>query len=169
MINDALNFLCFELNAHFKTALDAIEEKVIVSNLCNTDGSQPMEIQDKIAMTLVNIAPNSTSRNIPSFKRTPVDAIAAQAAIPLNIDLHVLFSASFNNYTESLKFIASTISFFHSKTVFTRQNSPSLAPNIEKLMVEVEPANLEQNNFLWSMLGCRYTPSVLYRVRMIHQ
>jgi hypothetical protein len=169
MINDALNFLCFELNAHFKTALDTAEEKVTISGLCNTDGSQPMNIQDKVVMTLVNIAPNSAYRDVPSFKRTPVDTIAVQTATPLNIDLNVLFSASFNNYIESLKFITSTISFFHSKAVFTRQNSPSLAPNIEKLRVEMEPANLEQNNFLWSMLGCRYIPSVLYRVRMIHQ
>lgn len=169
MINNALNFLCFELNAHFRTAMDTIEEKVIESNLCNTDGSQPMQIQDKVVMTLVNIAPNSTYRDVPSFKRTPVDTTTVQTVIPLNIDLNVLFSASFSNYTESLTFITSTISFFHSKAVFTRQNSPSLAPNIEKLTVEMEPANLEQNHFLWSMLGCRYIPSVLYRVRMIHQ
>jgi hypothetical protein len=38
---------------------------------------------------------------------------------------------------------------------------------IEKLVVELHQLNFEQQNNLWAVLGAKYLPSVLYKVRAI--
>ena len=51
--------------------------------------------------------------------------------------------------------------------MFTSENSPGLDPRIEKLIVELYSLSFEQQHHLWGILGAKYLPSVMYRVRMI--
>lgn len=81
--------------------------------------------------------------------------------------LFILITANFNDYNTGLEFISGAIRFFQSKNVFTRQNTPDLDPAIEKLIAELYTLSFEQQNYLWSSLGAKYIPSVMYKVRMI--
>ena len=85
----------------------------------------------------------------------------------IKLNLYILITANFTQYTTSLKYLSGVIRFFQSKNVFNQQNSPSMPSTIEKLIVDLYTLNLEQQNHLWGSLGAKYMPSVLYRVRMI--
>ena len=84
------------------------------------------------------------------------------------MNIYLLFSAYFTseNYVEGLKFITSVIAFFQSRQgIFTTQNTPSLNGIIDKLNVEMVSPDLRDQSNVWSGLGAKYLPSVLYRVK----
>ena len=63
-----------------------------------------------------------------------------------------------------------SVGFFQAKNVFTNDNTPALAaedPNIKKLILEFYSYSFEQMYNFWSVLGTKYLPSVLYKVRLL--
>ena len=95
------------------------------------------------------------------------------------LPIYILISANFqdklvsdssDDYVEGLKQLSHIISFFQAKNVFTQDNSPALAkydPDIQKLVVELYSYSFEQLYNFWSVVGTKYLPSVLYKVRVI--
>ena len=57
--------------------------------------------------------------------------------------------------------------FFQFQHVFTPITHPALDPRIQKVIVDLCTLNFEQINHLWSTLGGKYIPSVLYKVRQL--
>jgi hypothetical protein len=51
--------------------------------------------------------------------------------------------------------------------VIDRVNSPDLDDRIEKLILDIENTPPQAMSNIWGVLGGRYLPSVLYRVRMV--
>jgi hypothetical protein len=51
--------------------------------------------------------------------------------------------------------------------VFDHQNTPELDSRIDKLMLDIENLGISDLSNLWGILGGKYMPSVLYRMRMV--
>lgn len=158
MIYESLTCIAEELNEYFRIRLKIPEDKVILSSIVNQDGTVAITGENKIALTLVNIekepaANKGVLNNMPS----------------ISLNLQVMFAVYFSsgNYSEGLKFLSLIISYMQQKPVFTRANSPSLQDGIEKISVEMETFGFERLNNLWAMLGGKYMPSVVYRIRML--
>jgi len=47
------------------------------------------------------------------------------------------------------------------------RNTPRLDPGVEKLTFEMESLSSEKLNNVWSTLGAKYMPSVVYKIRML--
>jgi len=165
MINDAIAFIAAELNSFLKSSFSVAEDKVTIASIVNIDGSVPAKNLDKVVITLINIEHETSIRNTPSVKILKDTSVHINP--PLNINLLLLFSASFTDYQESLKFISGTISFFQGRYSFDQQNHAKLNPGIEKLIFELEKTSYQEWSFLWGMLGGRYLPSVIYKMRML--
>jgi hypothetical protein len=165
MINESLEFISVELNNYFKSTFQVTEDKAIVSNMINPDGSVPIHINDKLVICLVNIEQETSIANLGFTHNTGQDFQVRNQ--PLNINLYVLFAANFNNYSESLKFISSTISFFQGTYVFLRKNYPNMGENTDKLVFELLKTDYQSTNYLWNSLGAKYVPSMIYKVRML--
>jgi hypothetical protein len=90
-------------------------------------------------------------------------------ALPLNINLYVLFSAYFSagNYSEALRFLSFVMGYLQQKNVFNRSNTPQLDSHIVKLVFEIENLSMERMNNVWATIGAKYMPSVLYKMRML--
>lgn len=166
MIDAAIGQIANQLNQALRRAFQVGEDLVVVSNLHEQDGSVATQVANKLAMFLVNIeresVPGQTARG-------GSGARFAQASEPVHLNLMLMFAANFggNNYTEALKFIASTISFFQGRPVFDHQNTPELDPRIDKLTLDIENLSLSDLSNLWGVLSGKYLPSVLYRMRMV--
>jgi hypothetical protein len=78
-----------------------------------------------------------------------------------------LFSANRTGYPDALQHLSYILQFFQFQHVFTPITHPDLDPRIQKLIVDLCTLNFEQVNHLWSTLGGKYIPSVLYKVRQI--
>jgi hypothetical protein len=164
MIYEALFGITEEINEYFKIKLKIPEEKIVLSGLVNQDGKIAVQGENKIIVTLVNLeketARGSSLKNGDSFN---------SSASTLNINIYVLFSDYFSerNYHESLRFLTFIISYFQQKSVFNKSNSPNLDQRIEKLIFEINDLNPDALSNMWSTLGAKYMPSVLYKVRML--
>ena len=161
-----------ELNRFWKKKHNITEEKAVMSHLVNADGSIAIQEPDKIVVTLTNIEMDRTKSNTASYEQNTRGNFV-KVNPPVNVNLYLLFSAYFTNenYTEGLKFISSVIAFFQNRSgIFTLQNTPGLGENaalLEKFTAELLPLEYRDVSNVWSGLGAKYLPSVLYRLRTL--
>jgi hypothetical protein len=169
MIHEIILPLQQELNKFLRSKHGLNEDKVILSNLMNVDGSLAIQETDKIVMSIVNIEQDRSKSNTGSYEKTDKgDFIKVNA--PVNIQIYVLYSAYFTpeNYLEGIKFISSTIAFFQSRSgVFDPQNTPTLNGVIDRLYSEMIPMEFRDLSNVWSLVGAKYLPSVLYKFKAI--
>ncbi|HEX5555511.1 MAG TPA: DUF4255 domain-containing protein [Chitinophagaceae bacterium] len=166
MIFEALSCVTEQINEHFRNRLKISEEKVVLSGIVNQDGSLAVQGENKLLVTLVNIENDTTARN---NKGGNGSGTPANVSSGVNINLYVLFSAYFgsNNYPESLRFLSFIIAYFQNKSVFNRSNTPKMDSRIEKLIFKMENMGIERLNNVWTTLGAKYMPSVLYKMKML--
>jgi hypothetical protein len=165
MIYEALTCITEEVNDFFRSKLKINEEKIVLSGLINQDGTVAIQGENKVIVTLINIEKEPAGKtHSGNGART-----FANTSTPLSINLYVLFSSYFSstNYPESLRFLSFVIAFLQDKSMFTQANTPRLDESIEKLTFEMESVGAEKLNNIWSTLGGKYMPSVLYKVRML--
>lgn len=160
MIYSVLNTISDRLNSYLKNRFALGEDKVILSNLVNQDGSVAITESDKVVITLVNIQEETVSSRLNSMENM---------YRPVNLNLYIMVSSYFidSNYPEALKFLSAVLSFFQSNCVFNHANTPDLDLNVEKLTFEIVNQDLQNMSHLWGTIGGKYLPSVLYKVRMI--
>ena len=121
---------------------------------------------DTIGLTLFNIDEERVMKSPGRIARHANGSIEyLQPEVRLN--LYILFAANFGTYSEGLKFLSYVISYFQKKRVISHQNTPKLDPRIAELAVDLYAMTLEQQNYLWSILGGKYLPSVAYQVRPV--
>jgi hypothetical protein len=167
MINSAISHLANELNDSLQKTFGLDEKIVVVSSTVEQDGSLPLEASNKVALSLINIERETFSKNGGgaglSFSRSSV------GNEPVFLNLYVMVSICFggNNYLESMKFLSNSIAFFQRRPVFDHSNTPDMDDRIEKLIMDLENLSIQELSNLWGVLGGKYYPSVLYRVRMV--
>ena len=176
MIDKALKFITEEINNYLLTKLSfADTTKIVLDNIAKLqDGSGGGGSTNKIILSLVNIEEDRISKNPDNFYKTDDNKVVYKNA-PIHLNLYCLFaynhgendSESTNHYEEALLYISYVIRFFQFRNVFTASNSPSLDPGIEKLLMELHSLGFEQLNHLWAVLGGKYLPSVLYKMRLV--
>ncbi len=167
MINAAINQLALNLDEALKKTFRLDENIVVVSNTVEQDGSLPLQANNKVALSLINIERETYSKNLNAG-----GAGLSRSAVsnqPVYLNLYVMVSICFggNNYLESMKFLSNTIAFFQRHPVFDHSNSPEMDDRIEKLVLDIENLSIQDLSNLWGVLGGKYFPSVLYRVRMV--
>ncbi len=163
MIFKTLSFISDELNEYFRTKFQSAEDRVILSAIVKPDGSIAIQDENKIIVTLVNIQKDAVLK---SLGYNIENKVSDSPQASMNIVLHVLFSANFNDYAEALKCISLVLSFFHQKSTFNRSNAPRLPDNIEKLVFEEENLNTDQLSNVWATIGAKYMPSLVYKIKL---
>lgn len=171
MLKQALEGIRTELNDYLavKIANGTNGPIVRLLNIAGIDlnGGQPPT--DTVMMSLVNVEEETSLKNGTIYRQQELQKMARANPV-LHLNFYVLFSINSTNetnYLNALLLLSHVISFFQRKFVFTPGNTPTLDPAIEKLIAELYSPNFEQLNHLWAMLGGKYMPSVLYRVRML--
>lgn len=161
MIDNALVFLKEQLNSYIKLKTNSPENKVVFRE--NSSTEQVIFPDNAITLLLINLEEERT------FKSGAVHNGASQGQPNpnLSLNLYTLFACNFTDYNDSLKYLSLTIDFFNSYRVFESQKFPSLSPEIDKLATEMVNIPLHQQRDIWSVLKTFYSPSVLYKVRMI--
>lgn len=175
MIHASLQFLTKSINDYLKIRNGLDEDKIFLTHVSDESG---VSIPDKaLGLSLVNIEEEKI------FKDQNTTFINGDGQVEyrnpeLKLNLYVLISANYQSaddgtsdaYYQGLKQLSYIISFFQAKNVFTNDNAPALVdedPNIKKLILELYSYSFEQMYNFWSVLGTKYLPSVLYKVRML--
>ncbi|MEO1053678.1 MAG: DUF4255 domain-containing protein [Bacteroidota bacterium] len=177
MIHNALDFLAKELNAHLELKNGIVGEKIVLTNVAKEDGAWAIP-NNRLGLSLINIEEEKVFKE----QKTAFinDAGQTEHHNPeIKLNLYVLVTANYTSgdvdgenieYLEGLKQLSYVISFFQDKYVFTNNNTPLMAsidPNIQKLIVELFSYSFEQLYNFWTVIGAKYLPSVLYKVRLL--
>ena len=133
--------------------------------------------QECLNLTLVNIQEEAGFRNTPST--SPNHSGTAYQAPPLQLNVHVLLTATYTSYTESLLMLGRAMQFFHAQPLFTEVNvkRESLTHHAPahaldrlrefKLAIDLYSPTLEETHYVWSTLKCAPVPSALYKLRLL--
>jgi len=167
MIQQVLPVIVDELNEYLKSQFNAVEDKVVLSNIINQDGSVGVDGSNKIISTLVHIDRDSNSKSTSNTQLMGNQYM--EFAPPVHVNITIMFSAMFNknHYVESLKYISGVIYFFQNKSVFNPQNTPKLSKGVEKLHFDLLTVSPQELMNIYSVLGAKYMPSVIYKMRML--
>ena len=175
MIDKALRFLTDELNAYLdlQNGVSSGGDPIIVlSNVSdNVSGGLAIPI-NKLGVSLINIEEEKVFKEQQTNFRN-ADGEFEQYNPEIKLNLYMLVSANFESengddkYEQGLKQLSRVISFFQGKNVFTPDNSPALDASLKKLVVELYSYSFEQQYNFWTVLGAKYLPSVLYKVRLL--
>ena len=168
MIKEALSFLEKELRNYLSVKLNSGSEEVIkvgnIVKILDGDGDTSTNAA-RALISIVNIEEDRLSKSPDNYRKVDDKIVYKNPRIYLN--LYLLIAAKQTDYSEALKVLSFIIQFFQHKSVFDIQNSPLLEPKIERLVLDLHTLNFEQMNHLWGILGGKYVPSVLYKMRVV--
>ena len=172
MLFETVQIIEEQVNSYFEEC--GLTKSVVAENvgILETSSDNITRIEDKVALTLLNLGEEATLKNFPNQVNQGSKVIYKNNII--NLNLYILFSANRSTYIKSLNDISKIIEFFQGKRLFTQantvydRNNTSLA-NIEnfRFTVELYTPTFEEMNFIWGTLGGRQLPSALYKVSMI--
>lgn len=180
MIRTALEFVKQELDAYMvgrEPDIYTTGNVVNVAPLMHPDNSSGLDANKHISLALVNVEEDRLEGKAPYIMPTP-DKKYVMLNPPITLNLYLLFAAHSNTYDTALRDLSAVISFFQANPVFDEANYPNLnasviQPNekpwqqIERLSFTLHSMTFEQQNNLFSTLGTKHIPSVVYKVRMI--
>lgn len=168
MIDIVLSHIAAQLELALRPSFDVASERVVeVSNLVNLDGSVATNVANRMVVFLAGI-----EREALAYREAPASTNMGRivnSGGPAHLNLLVMCAANYgsSNYAEALKLISATVAFFQARPVLDAANTPDLHPQIQKLALAIENLDVAALSNLWGVLGGKYLPSVLYRVRMV--
>jgi hypothetical protein len=171
MIDQVLNTVIVLLNAHIGTA----EPDVMLGNLSMVDSAQAgseSNITDRVVVSVVNIQQESTLRNMAANRQIFDNSglprgVARNPGIFLNI--YLLIGANKEQYNIGLQRISQVIAFFQRNSIFTVSEIPTLPDyGLDKILFDLHSTNFEELNQLWGIMGGKYIPSVVYKMRLAY-
>jgi hypothetical protein len=172
MLLETFQFFKEELNKYLilKGVVSTETTRVELGNIARvydnetTGTSEP--ITNRAILSLVNVEEDRVSKQQENYVKSTLST--RYKSPPLFLNLYMLVAVNRNSYGQSLAWLSHILQFFQFQNVFTPITHPSLEESrILKLIVELHTLNFEQINHLWSTLGGKYLPSVLYKIRQI--
>ncbi|HHT06419.1 MAG TPA: DUF4255 domain-containing protein [Hydrogenispora sp.] len=169
MIDKVMEVIRAEVNDFIGRKLEdtTIPDRVVLTSFVDDNGRVAIPT-DAIGLSLLNIEEERTFKEAAMIRTAKAESSSSFVTPPISLNLQIMFTAYFKNYAESLKQLSFILGCLQTKPVFDRNNTPALVGlDTAKLIFELNTLPLEQQHYIWSMIGLRYLPSVIYRVRML--
>ncbi|MCI4670766.1 MAG: DUF4255 domain-containing protein [Bacteroidia bacterium] len=176
-IGQILDSLKGMLDTYFRGTDMARKPEVVLGNVALVDAvnTSTLQIRNKVIISLVNIEEENTLRYAQRQSFLPAQDGNTSRLINHNptvfLNLYVLFSCPRDDdkYRESLDYLSTIVHFFQRQSVFYQNDVPELgeSEDIERISFELYSLSFEQMNHLWGVLGGKYMPSVMYKVRIV--
>lgn len=171
MIDQALDFICRQVNAYLCNKLGITDGSTLIqlANISWNDSESTASNgndRSNAFISLVNIEEDRISKSPQNYVRNGSDIVYKNPKIFLN--LYILFSVNLTSYSESLKRLSYIIQFFQYKNVFNGVNSPDIPAGINELVLDLMTLSYQDLNNLWGIMGSKYLPSAMYKVRLIN-
>lgn len=172
MIGNILAHIAAELNAFVcrHQGISPDIPKVILSSIVNPDGSMAPADTNVVLLSLMDVRQDAATSNIHKMQQNTASGIGYQVnSTALHVNLFLLFTMYFDGdkTRESLNFLTLVLRFFQARSTFTHSNSPGLPKNIERLEFSLETQDFQQKGHMWSLLGLKYMPFLLYKARIL--
>lgn len=169
MIHIALTYIRDLLNEHFKNEFSISENKVVLSNIVKIDGSVAQNVDGKIVFFLINLDEEAALKNNLNRSSNHENVSFATKSPTLHLNMHLLFTANFDSaiYIEGLSYLSSMIRFFQINKKIVIDNLGSSGNSKNRLNFELCKLDYAQLSHLWSAIGSKLMPSVVYKVGLV--
>lgn len=165
MIDAALSFLVDEVNAHLLKRTGSELGAVSLGPVGDDNGRWTVPV-DTTRLALFQIDEERTLRSqVP--ERTLVGGREVVLPPPLKLNLVLLFAGRFQQYETALRTLSHILSFFQARPLFTPADSPGMPADVEHLAMDLLSWGPEQLSQMWTAIGTKQLPSVLYRLRLV--
>lgn len=121
------------------------------------------ELENHLLLTLINIEEENVLKN--NYPSQQLGAALVTQPPALFLNLYLLFAANFAKYEEALKHIGYVIRFFQPRPPFAIADPDT--GQLYKVNLTLHHIGFENLNNLWTVLGGKYLPSVLYKARLV--
>jgi len=171
MLFKSIDFLKEQLNLYLDSfpLNDPPNVQRPIAKLENIGGLDEAAIKDtdSILLTLVNISEETALKNTPHYVKAYPNTIYNNPPVYLN--LFVLFTACLKKYDHALVLLSRVIRFFQGKNTFNNKNSTTQVKDFDNfnIIMDLYSLSFEQTNYLWSTLGGKQHPFVLYKLRLV--
>ncbi len=180
MIDKLVEYIIAAINLDFDDPTIVTEPQVVPGNIAFIDAFQESSANstnDKLIASVVNIAQEGTLRNIPFRKPSTNEdgiPITRERSPEVWLNVYLLFGANRTDYISALNYISRVIGFFQRKHAFTTAELQDAVgdsivvelPNVDKIIFDIYSMSFEELSQLWGIIGGKYIPSVLYKVRL---
>jgi hypothetical protein len=165
MLDIATTFLVQGLNdyLHSRTAQGLGE-----AELCRfVDDTGKWTIkEDRLGACVINIEEDRLFKGqLPESVRVDGHLVLSEPA--LRVSLYLLVAANFTVYSEALRHLSWVLMYFQLHPTFTQAGYPALDARVERLSVDLHSLSFDQITQIWSFIGGKHLPSVLYKVRVV--
>ena len=165
LIDIALKYLRDVLDAYLVNSFGVEKGIVVLNGLVTQDGQPVQKNQNKIIISMVHLE-QETTRQVYG-NRMPNGAGVARVNPPVLFNIQTLIGANFDDYSEALKLLTAAIGFFQQNLVLNRASNPDMPQGLDQLQFEIENLSLFDIHNLWSSMGAKYLPSILYKLRHV--
>lgn len=167
MIDTALTYIRDLLNENFKNEFSSPDKKVVLSNIIKADGTPAQKVDEKIVFFLVNLDEESTLKN--STNRSGLGSSFLHSKPALHLNMYILFCANFDSslYIEGLQYLSAIIRFFQINKKIEVNFSSGTGQRINTLNFELCKLDYDQLSHIWSAIGSKLMPSVVYKVGLL--
>jgi Pvc16 N-terminal domain len=169
MLYNTLKFICGEVNKYLNLKMGiAAEPRLKMGNIALALDNillQGNSLDGKAVLSIVNVEEDKVAKQQENYTRADFTTIYKNP--PLYLNVYVLFSINKPEYDDCIQWLGHIMQFFQHQQVFTPTTHPDLDAAIPKVIVDLYSMSFEQVNHLWSTLGGKYMPSVLYKIRQV--
>ncbi|GAB1857152.1 hypothetical protein MHTCC0001_19880 [Flavobacteriaceae bacterium MHTCC 0001] len=174
VIHQTLQFIKTKIDA-YNSNVNPIVEIVNIATL--NDGDEFLELTNPITLSVVNIEEDTVSRspNVYLPNTTQASSVQRYKNPAKNLIISILFTAyskdqATDKYQSGIVKLEHVIRCFQEQHVFYIDGTTEVDPVTQdhiKIILDLESLKISELNQLWSVLGNKYMPSVLYKLRMI--
>ena len=167
MIEKALQFTQQTFDQFLKLKFQLSEQVVLVNRIVETSGSSPTMNTNKVILSIIHIEQETNkqfySKDVPTRTGNYINAPVSE-----RYNIYLLVVPNFDDYNEGLKFLNASIQFFQANGLLDASSSSNIPEGLQRLEFELEKSeDYMQMQNLWTALGAKYKPSVIYKMRLI--
>lgn len=162
MIHTVVPSIVASLNEFLRNELNLQEDMVLLTNPVDLKGNVNSQIDNKLCVFLQHLEEERLIKNGSYQTNGGMNP-------PMHFSLYLMFVANFPdpNYLEALRYLSLVLEYFQGMRVFDKSNSPSLSANVDKVSMEYVNLDTQELNNVWSLLGLKYMPSLLYKLKLL--
>lgn len=161
MIKESLTFVVNLLDQYLQNSSSSGEP---VAKLTSVDTNE--EANKGVSVSLISIEEDRV--NPPQGRRGSQSEHVNLYIEPIKLNLFILISASFSDYGKALEKLDEVIKFFLLNSAISSEQQPEMPEPLKLLRFEMVSTSLDQSKDIWSFLGGKYIPSVVYRIRGVY-
>ena len=169
-MDQVLKFLANQLDSYLQRQQSNNSRNVVLGNVSLIGTNEENgNLNNQVIISLVNVEEDRISRPVNNYVKVAQQNIpqVIYKNPPVFLNLDILFTAYYSDYQSSLLFLSYIIKFFQYQNVFTTLNAPDLPQQIDEVIFDLKTLSLQDLNNLWGILGSKYIPSVMYKVRLV--